>query len=159
MPQACIKVRIADEVSMPWTFLLLLMLNGLYFIWHQQDVPLRPKEVEPLLTHRAYGQNIRLLSESGQSSGGSAPADQEKCLYLGGTAKQAEAVLLEQRLIALDIDTHPERRLDQQGGVFWLKVAPASRRLVSEALIAELRRDFPMLKNEIMSCKGIATSD
>ncbi len=145
---------------MPWTFLLLLMLNGLYFFWHQQDAPLRPKEVEPLLTHRAYGQNIRLLGESGVGGGTARTfTGQENCLYLGGTAKQAEAALLEQRLVALDIDTHLGKRLDQEGGVYWLKIAPASRRLVSEALIAELRRDFPMLKNEIMSCEGIATAD
>ncbi|PHX43440.1 hypothetical protein AO263_31580 [Pseudomonas sp. NZIPFR-PS5] len=78
---------------------------------------------------------------------------------MGGTAKRAEVTLLEQRLVALDIDTHLGKRLDQQGSVFWLKIAPASRRLVSDALIAELRRDFPMLKNEIMSCEGIATPD
>ena len=153
-------MRIVDEVGMPWTFLLLLMLNGLYFVWHQQDAPLRPKEVEPLLTHRTFGQDIRLLSEAGLGGeSGRGPAEQEKCLYLGGTTKQAEAVLLEQRLVALDIDTRPGERLDQQGGLYWLKIAPASRRLVSEALIAELRRDFPMLKNQIMSCEGIATVD
>ncbi|MCF7534531.1 hypothetical protein [Pseudomonas petrae] len=145
---------------MPWAFLLLIMLNGLYFVWHQQDAPLRPKEVEPLLTHRAYGQDIRLLSESGLGGGNArTAAEQEKCLYLGGSAQQAEAVLLEQRLVALDIDTHLGERLDQQGGAYWLRIAPASRRLVSDALIAELRRDFPMLKNEIMSCEGIATAD
>lgn len=153
-------MRIVYEVGMPWTFFLLLMLNGLYFVWHQQDAPLRPKEVEPLLTHRAYGQDIRLLSESGLVGGNArAAVEQEKCLYLGGTAKQAEAAVLEQRLVALDIETHLGKRLDQQGGPYWLKIAPASRRLVSEALIAELRRDFPMLKNEIMSCEGIATAD
>jgi hypothetical protein len=153
-------MRMVYEVGMPWAFLLLLMLNGLYFVWHQQEAPLRPKEVEPLLTHRAYGQDIRLLGESGlRGSNAHTPAEQEKCLYLGGTAKQAEAVLLEQRLVALDIDTNLGQRLDQQGGVYWLKIAPASRRLVSEALIADLRRDFPTLKNEIMSCEGIATAD
>lgn len=145
---------------MPWTFLLLLMLNGLYFFWHQQDAPLRPKEVEPLLTHRAYGQDIRLLGESGIGVGTARTSTgKENCLYLGGTAKQAEAALLEQRLVALDIDIHLEKRPDQEGGVYWLKIAPASRRLVSETLIAELRSDFPMLKNEIMSCEGIATVD
>ncbi|UZJ62707.1 hypothetical protein OKW98_04235 [Pseudomonas sp. KU26590] len=145
---------------MRWIFLLLLMLNSLYFVWHQQDAPLRPKEVEPLVTHRAYGQDIRLLGELGlRGSNAQTPTEQEKCLYLGGTTKHDEAALLEQRLVALDIDAHPGQRLDQQGGVYWLKIAPASRRLISEALMAELRRDFPMLKNEIMSCEGIATAD
>ncbi|PHX42669.1 hypothetical protein AO263_01630 [Pseudomonas sp. NZIPFR-PS5] len=131
-------MRVVYEVIMPWAFFLLLMLNGLYFVWQQQDAPLRPKEVEPLLTHRSYGQDIRLLSESGLGRGKERmDAEQEKCLYLGGTAKRAEVTLLEQRLVALDIDTH----------------------LGKNALIAELRRDFPMLKNEIMSCEGIATPD
>ncbi|QKF50129.1 hypothetical protein FX982_01060 [Pseudomonas graminis] len=153
-------MHIDYEVGMPWAFLLLLMLNGLYFVWHQQDAPLRPKEVEPVLTHRAYGQDIRLLSESGlDGANARIAADQEQCLYLGGTARQAEIMLLEQRLVALDIDTRLGRRLDHQGGGYWLKIAPASRRLVSDVLIAELRRDFPMLKKEIMSCEGIATAD
>jgi hypothetical protein len=153
-------MRIVDEVGMPWTFLLLLMLNGLYFVWHQQDAPLRPKEVEPLLSHRTYGQEIRLLSESGEGGGNArAPTEQEKCLYLGGAVKQAELGLLQQRLVALDIVTYLGSSSGHQGGGYWLKVAPASRRLVSDALIAELRRDFPMLKNEIMSCEGIATAD
>ncbi|TDV47201.1 hypothetical protein EC919_1103 [Pseudomonas graminis] len=143
---------------MPWACLLLLLLNGLYFVWHQQDAPLRPKEVEPLLTHRAYGQDIRLVSESGLGGDNARhAAEQEKCLYLGGVAKQAEAALIEQRLVALDIGSGLEKGADPQGGVYWVKIAPTSRRLVSEALIAELRRDFPMLKNEIMSCEGIAT--
>lgn len=145
---------------MPWAFLLLLMLNGLYFVWHQQDAPPRPKEVEPLLTHRAYGQDIRLLSESGLGGGNSRhAAEREKCLYLGGIAKQAEAALIEQRLVALDIGSGLEKRPDPQGGVYWVKIAPTSRRLVSESLIAELRKDFPMLKNEIMSCESIATTE
>ncbi|GEM_PF-294250 len=153
-------MRIVYEVGMPWTLLLVLMLNGLYFVWHQQDAPLRPKEVEPLLTHRAYGQDIRLLSESGLGGGNAhTTADQEKCLYVGGSTKQAEAALLEQRLVALDIDARFGKRLDLQGGGYWVKIAPASRRLISEALIAELRRDFPTLKNEIMSCEGIATAE
>lgn len=149
-------MHIDYEVGMPWAFLLLLMLNGLYFVWHQHDAPLRPKEIEPLLTHRAYGQDIRLLSESGlDRANARIAADQEKCLYLGGTPKQAEITLLEQRLVALDIDTHLGERLDHQGGGYWLKIAPASRRLVSDVLIAELRRDFPTLKNEIMSCEAL----
>lgn len=145
---------------MLWTFLLLLMLNGMYFVWHQQDAPLRPKEVEPLLTHRVYGQDIRLLSES-ETLGGTARvhAEQDKCLYLGGMDNQAEAGLIAQRLIALDVATHFGKRQDQQGGAYLLKIPAASRRLVSGALIADLRRDFPALKTEIMSCEGIATED
>ena len=145
---------------MPWTFLLLVMLNGVYFVWHLQEAPLRPKEVEPLLTHRAYGQGIRLLSESGLA-GGDTPrsAEQEKCLYLGGVASPAEVGILGQRLVALDIDAQPATLSGLPDSLNWLKVSPASRRLINETLLAELRSDFPKLKSEIMSCVGIATAD
>lgn len=49
---------------MRWLFLLLLVLNVFYYVWHQQEAPLRAKEVTPLTLYKGAQQDIRLLSES-----------------------------------------------------------------------------------------------
>lgn len=47
---------------MRWLFLLLLVLNAFYYVWHQQEAPLRAKDVTPLSLYRGPQQDIRLLS-------------------------------------------------------------------------------------------------
>ena len=49
---------------MRWLFLLLLVLNVFYYVWHQQEAPLRAKDVTPLSLYRGSQQDIRLLSEA-----------------------------------------------------------------------------------------------
>jgi hypothetical protein len=136
------------------------MLNAFYYVWHQQEVPLRPKEVAPLSLFKGVQQDIRLLSESGPNHpGGKAKAVNDQCLFLGGGISEGEAKTIEQRLTSLDIQSQQGRRLDESGAMFWLKVAPESRRLVDEALLGRLRQDFQELKSKIMSCEGIATAE
>lgn len=146
---------------MRWFFLLLLMLNVFYYVWHQQEAPLRPNEVAPLSLFKGAQQDIRLLSESGDArsyESSSRQAD-DQCLYLGGGVAQSEAKTIEQRLTSLDIRTQFGRRTDDLGAIYWLKVEPASRRLVDDGLVGRLKQDFPQLKSKIMSCEGIATTD
>lgn len=72
---------------MRWLFLLLLVLNVFYYVWHQQEAPLRAKDVTPLSLYRGSQQDIRLLSETKDSTAArdksrTESAD-ENCLYLG----------------------------------------------------------------------------
>ncbi|MCD5994610.1 hypothetical protein KDX38_14415 [Pseudomonas sp. CDFA 602] len=142
---------------MRWLFLLLLMLNGLYYVWHQQEAPLRAKEVMPLSLHRAAQQDIRLISESDPSRL-SRDVD-SSCLYLGGLPRQEDARAVEQRLTSLDIQSRLESSQSASAAGYWLKIAPESRRLVEAGVISQLTQDFPQLKNKIMSCEGVATAD
>lgn len=145
---------------MRWFFLLLVMLNVLYYVWHQQEAPLRPKEVAPLSLFKGAQQDIRLLSESGAQPSDSLPSQADnQCLYLGGGVSQSEAKTIEQRLTSLDIRTRFGRRSDDVGAIYWLKVEPDSRRLLGDVLLGGLKQDFPQLKSKIMSCEGIATAD
>jgi len=145
---------------MRWFFLLLVMLNVFYYVWHQQEAPLRPKEVVPLSQFKGAQQDIRLLSESGaQPSESPLRQPDNQCLYLGGGVAQNEARTIEQRLTSLDIRTRFGKRLDDMGAIYWLKVEPDSRRLVDDVLLGGLKQDFPQLKSKIMSCEGIATAD
>jgi hypothetical protein len=138
---------------MRWVFLLLVMLNGFYYLWHQQQAPLRPKEVAPLAQYKAVRQDIRLLSESGMG-----PGSNVQCLYLGGEVPPSQARTIEQRLMSLDIQTQFGKRIDEAGAVYWLKIQPESRRLIDDAMLLNLTQDFPQLKSKIMSCEGVATA-
>ena len=142
---------------MRWLFLLLLMLNGLYYVWHQQEAPLRAKEVLPLSLFRAEQRNIHLLSESDGAARQEA-AGRDGCLYLGGFTRADQARAVEQRLKSLDVQSDPELVEAAETSRFWIRINPQSRRLVSDTLLKNLAEDFPELKNRIMSCAGIATS-
>ncbi len=92
------------EVSMRWLFLLLLVLNVFYYIWHQQEAPLRAKDVTPLSLYRGSQQDIHLLSETADAlvrrDLGKSGEAQKTCIYLGGFVRPELARQLEQRLAA-----------------------------------------------------------
>ncbi|MEA9977218.1 MULTISPECIES: hypothetical protein [unclassified Pseudomonas] len=139
---------------MRWIFLLLLVLNSFYYLWHQQEAPLRAKEIIPFSLYKGSQQDIRLLSESDSTGKGD-----DKCLYLGGFTNQKDVLSVEQRLTSLDIQSQPVSLEGDFNATFWLKILPANRRLIDDSLIQELAQDFTQLKQKIMSCKGIATID
>jgi len=220
---------------MRWSFLLLLVLNLFYYVWHQQQAPLRAKEILPLSLYRGAQQDIQLVSEAEhpQARGESADAAKTACLFLGGVEEEGVAHAVEQRLLSTDIKASVEvldaavgldywvylaplasrqaslrqlkelqaRKIDSyiisQGdlvngislGIFprsdsaqsvmqrlrdagyepmlrelarahrnyWVKIAPESRVLVSDALLKRLAEDFLGLEHQLMPCEGIAT--
>ena len=147
---------------MRWLFLLLLVLNAFYYIWHQQEAPLRAKDVTPLSLYKGSQQDIRLLSES---SDGVQRRERVKapevstCLYLGGFADQRQASTLEQRLISFDIKVKVQLLNTPEASGYWLRVAPESRRLADDLPFENLVKEFNELKHKIMLCEGVATLD
>lgn len=142
---------------MRWLFLLLLVLNGVYYVWHQQEAPLKVKEVAPLSLYKGNQQGIHLLSES--QRGKQAPQRGEECLYVGGLNGREELNALRQRLLTLDVVANPVAgRLGDATGL-WLKIAPQSQRLLDQTLLSTLSNDFKDLKHKIMLCEGVATFD
>lgn len=224
---------------MRWFFLLLLVLNLFYYVWHQQQAPLRVKEVESFSLYQGARQNIRLVSEADVArvpidSGAQVVSSQAVCLYLGSFEQEAEALALEQRLLSLDIQSGV-RSIDAAAGVdywvylvplasrqaslrqlkelqarkidsyiigqgdlangislgifprsdsaesvmqrlreagyepmlrelsrahraYWVRIAPESRRLASDALLESLARDFERLEHQLMPCEGVASA-
>lgn len=224
---------------MRWFFLLLLVLNLFYYVWHQQQAPLRVKEVESFSLYQGARQNIRLVSEADVArvpvdSGAQVVNSQAVCLYLGSFEQEAEALALEQRLLSLDIQSGV-RSIDAAAGVdywvylvplasrqaslrqlkelqarkidsyiigqgdlangislgifprsdsaesvmqrlreagyepmlrelsrahraYWVRIAPESRRLASDALLESLARDFDRLEHQLMPCEGVASA-
>ncbi|QHF47264.1 hypothetical protein PspS35_27030 [Pseudomonas sp. S35] len=146
---------------MRWLFLLLLILNVFYYIWHQQEAPLRAKDVTPLSLYRGAQQDIRLLSESTdavarseRAKGGEA---QSTCLYIGGFTDQSQAQSVEQRLTSLDIKVKVQLLNAPDASGYWLRVAPESRRLADDLPFENLAKEFNELKHKIMLCEGVAT--
>ena len=131
---------------MRWMFLLLLVLNLFYYVWHQQQAPLRAKEVETLSLYKGGQQDIRLLSESKDARprreelpGSPASAPETACLFLGSFEQEAQAKEVEQRLIALDIQSKVQE-VDAAAGVdYWVYLAPLASRQASLRQLKELQ--------------------
>ncbi len=131
---------------MRWLFLLLLVLNLFYYVWHQQQAPLRVKEVEPMSLYRGQQQNIRLLSEADRAQerrevvAPEVPAGvTETCLFLGSFQQESAARQVEQRLMSLDIQGEV-RAVDAAAGLdYWVYLPPLASRQASLRQLKELQ--------------------
>ncbi|MDH4565337.1 SPOR domain-containing protein [Pseudomonas sp. BN414] len=129
---------------MRWLFLFLLVLNLFYYVWHQQQAPLRPKEVESLSLYKGGQQDIRLLSESGnvqprRAAVPQAPAEEAVCLFLGGFEREEQAREVEQRLTSLDVRSTVEPVDAAAGTDYWVYLAPLASREASLRQLKELQ--------------------
>jgi hypothetical protein len=143
---------------MRWLFLLLVVLNVFYYVWHQQEAPLRAKDVTPLNLYRGSQQDIRLLSETtdvARDKGKPLQADGD-CLYVGGGARQETVQAIERRLSGLEIKAQVLPKDALEPGGFWLRVTPESRRLLDDSKLQNLSKEFNELKHKIMPCEGVA---
>lgn len=127
---------------MRWMFLWLVVLNLFYYVWHQQQAPLRVTEIAPLNMAQDSKRDIRLLSES------SAPPRREVaeaqpveavCLFLGSFEQMAGASAVEQRLLSLDIQSRVQS-MDAAAGVdYWVYLPPLASRQASLRQLRELQ--------------------
>jgi len=140
---------------MRWLFLLLVVLNVFYYVWHQQEAPLRAKDVTPLSLYRGSQQDIRLLSESSSNESERQEGRRQDCLLLGGLTRQESIARLQQRLAALGVEVRSSSK-DVWGEGYWLSVAPQSQRLLGDVQLQNLSNEFNELKHKIMLCEGVA---
>jgi hypothetical protein len=129
---------------MRWSFLLLLVLNLFYYVWHQQQAPLRAKVVQPVSLYRGAQQDIQLVSEAegprmSISSIGAEPVPASTCMFLGGFEREEVARAVEQRLLSTDIKAEVEI-VDAAAGLdFWVYLAPLASRQASLRQLKELQ--------------------
>lgn len=131
---------------MRWILLLLILLNAFYYVWHQQQAPLRAKEVAPAAPYQGVRKDIRLLSESDNAPDRRAPvpasdrpASSSVCLYLGSFEQEQQAQVVEQRLLSLDIEAQV-RSVDAAAGVeYWVYLEPLASRQASLRQLRELQ--------------------
>ncbi|MCY1350115.1 Sporulation related domain protein [compost metagenome] len=132
---------------MRWFFLFLLVLNIFYYVWHQQQAPLRAKQIAPLSLYREDQQkNIRLLSESEEGvrrrqadAAGGAPAPGVACAYLGSFPEESRARQLEQRLLSLDVRAGVQAVDANDGTDYWVYLPPLASRQASLWQLRELQ--------------------
>jgi hypothetical protein len=146
---------------MRWLFLLLLVLNVFYYIWHQQEAPLRAKDVTPLSLYRGAQQDIRLLSESTEAARDKAKSAVagKSCLYLGGFVRQEAVLAAGRRLgeIGVRFESLPKDFAELSG--YWVRIAPESQRLLDDLQLLNLSKEFNELKHKIMLCEGVAPAE
>lgn len=131
---------------MRWLFLLFLVLNLFYYVWHQQKAPLRAKEVEAVELRQGAQQGVRLLNsadrtmvrQDGSGASGQAVVG-ESCLFLGSFQQSNEAQQLEQRLKALDIEAEVRSVNAAAGLDYWVYLAPLASRQASLRQLKELQ--------------------
>ncbi|MCU7248837.1 hypothetical protein [Pseudomonas koreensis] len=144
---------------MRWLFLLLLVLNVFYYVWHQQEAPLRAKDVTPLNLYRGSQQDIRLLSEASDGVRSRAgKSSDEDCLYVGGVVGQESVQALTRRLVESGVKFQPSQD-GALGAGYWLRIAPESQRLLGDTQLQNLSKEFNELKHKIMLCEGVAPAE
>jgi len=143
---------------MRWLLLLLLVLNVFYYVWHQQEAPLRAKDVTPLSLYRGSKQDIRLLSETNSQVKEGQGVRRQECLFLGGLPRQDLISALQQRLAEMGVDAQSSTKGDLGAG-YWLSVAPQGQRFLGDAQLQNLSKEFNELKHKIMLCEGVAPTE
>lgn len=148
---------------MRWLFLLLVVLNVFYYIWHQQEAPLRAKEVVSLSLYKGSHQGIRLLGEVQPAGGGGAVAiDQAlsaECMFLGNLPVQEQLHGLQRRLSEMGIaSTQVEGEQAEMPG-YALKISPQGTAAASEMVLQNLVNEFNGLKYKKMRCEGLQVPD
>lgn len=142
---------------MRWLFLLLVVLNIFYFVWHQQEAPLKAKEVVSLSLYKGSKQEIQLLSEARTGlvpvqPQESTSSDKGVCFYLSG-------------LIRSDVETKIKKSLSDAGvkselgsldgagaGDFVLVLSPSDNMQAVEKVLQSLLNEFNELKYEKKQC-------
>jgi len=127
---------------MRWMFLLLFVLNLFYYVWHQQQSPLRPKEVAPLMLAQDSKRDIHLLSESDKHAAPERVVNGNGdtfCLFLIGFELEATAAAVEQRLLSLDIRSRVQPVETAAGVEYWVYLPPLASRQASLRQLKELQ--------------------
>ena len=145
---------------MRWLFLLLIVLNIFYCVWHLQDTPLRGKEIISLSLYKGNQQDIRLLSESSAVQtpilNKAAPEDERECLYITGvvTSEVLQKVQHELELVGLQsIEVAGEL-----AGYVYL-IASDGGQGGGERALQSLTNKFNGVKYETKRCGGLQPSD
>lgn len=127
---------------MRWMFLWLVVLNLFYYVWHQQQAPLRVTEIAPLNLVQDAKRDIRLLSEASVRPRREAAIEQPAeavCLFLGSFELMADASALEQRLLSLDIQSRVQNMDAAAGMDYWVYLPPLASRQASLRQLRELQ--------------------
>ena len=149
---------------MRWLLLLLVVLNIFYFIWHQQEAPLKAKEVVSLSLYKGSKQEIQLLSETRAGlvplqSGEGASSDKDVCFYLSGLIRSDAETKIKESLSDAGIKSGLDSLEGAGAGDFVLVLSPSDNVQAVEKVLQSLLNEFNELKYEKKQCRGLQVSD
>lgn len=131
---------------MRWLFLLLVVLNVFYYVWHKLEAPLKIREVQSISGSVEGRRTIHLLSEvrlavslaNYQKASGS----NGFCIYLAGISDAEQVRSLELKLASLNLRLVRVTPLTAEIEAFHYRVAQESPLQVSEELMQGLANEF-----------------
>lgn len=125
---------------MRWLFLTLLILNALYFVWHQQQPSEHVQQLPPVF-NPAGVKSIEIAPVVSAVPDNVTPVADHPAstLLIGGFDEYAQIQSLQQRLLSLDIDVQEisVEELDRQD--FWVYLPPLVSRTAAMRQIKELK--------------------
>lgn len=126
---------------MRWVFLLLLLLNSLYYGWSHLNASARAGNVLMLERYPETHESIHLVSDRSayKESDPVALPTGDVCMYVGGMAREEAVKQLEQRLLSLDIQADIEEVDSTVATDYWLYLPPLASRQASLRLLKELQ--------------------
>lgn len=142
---------------MRWLFLLLVVLNIFYFVWHQQEAPLKAKEVVSLSLYKGSKQEIQLLSETRTGlvpvqPQESTSSDKGVCFYLSGLIRSDVETKIKKSLSDAGIKSELDSLDGAGAGDFVLVLSPSDNMQVVEKVLQSLLNEFNELKYEKKQC-------
>ena len=149
---------------MRWLFLVLVVLNIFYFVWHQQEAPLKAKEVVSLSLYKGSKQGIQLLSETRSDLSAVQPKRHEGyensvCFYLSGLGSDDALNKVRQSFADVGLGSELESVGDADSGEFTFIILPLYRAQTAESVLQNLLNEFNELKYEKKNCQGLQASD
>lgn len=146
---------------MRWLFLLLVVLNIFYFVWLQQEAPLKAKEVLSLSLYKGSKQEIQLLSEAqgGRKTGETTRNEsgaRVACFYLSGLMSIDEQNKVKGSLAAAGLNGELEAVDNAGPGNFVIGVPSSYEAQAVERVLQNLLNEFNELKYEKKQCRGVA---
>ena len=142
---------------MRWLFLLLVVLNIFYFVWHQQEAPLKAKEVVSLSLYKGSKQEIQLLSETRTGlvplqPKDSTNSDKGVCFYLSGLIRSDVEIKIKKSLSDAGIKSELDSLDGAGAGDFVLVLTPSDNVQAVEKVLQSLLNEFNELKYEKKQC-------
>ncbi|MFP3518454.1 hypothetical protein SB766_19925 [Pseudomonas sp. SIMBA_077] len=149
---------------MRWLFLLLVVLNIFYFVWCQQESPLKAKEVVSLSLYKASKQEIRLLSEAQNGMESEDVTDHESgkrvaCFYLSGLTSIDEQNKVKESLSAVGLNGELAAVDNADTGNFVVSVPSSYKAQAIDRVLQSLLNEFNELKYEKKQCQGLQAHD
>ena len=131
---------------MRWLFLLLVVLNVFYYVWHKQEAPVKVKEVRSLSVSTDGRRTVQLLNEMRpvpplpdvQKSSSS----NEFCTYLAGIDDSEQLRSLELKLASLNIKLVPVTSLTAEMEKFHYRIVQEDQLQAPEEVLQKLVNEF-----------------